>query len=206
MRQTARHTQPPSIAAWLVELFASADHAETLLGDLSEGFSDIALKSGVLSARGWYWRQSTKTIFHLAGVAFRKAPWSIAGAVFLGFVLRRLGFSLLVAVVRMQRPYANLHFGLMTADILIARLLEMTFIGCIVAAVAKRREIIATIVLITASATVFGFVAFLFMRNLPSQMPWIFLLRNFENWIAILLGSILVRVLRSASQRQHPTP
>lgn len=63
---------------------------------------------------------------HAAGAAFRVAPWSLTGAALFGFVLRRLGFSLLVALVRMQRPYFNQHSGQVPWDILIARIVEMT--------------------------------------------------------------------------------
>ncbi len=38
---------PPRIASWLVELFASAEQAESILGDLSEEFSDLASRSGI---------------------------------------------------------------------------------------------------------------------------------------------------------------
>lgn len=94
--------------------------------DLHEEFSGLASRSGVVFARRWYWRQAGKTIARVAGAALRVAPWSLTGAALFGFVLRRLGFSLLVALVRMQRPYFNLHSGQVTWDILIARIVEMT--------------------------------------------------------------------------------
>jgi hypothetical protein len=62
MRQTEPRTRPPRLAAWLVNLFASVEDAESILGDLHEEFSDIVSKSGVVPARRWYWRQSVKTI------------------------------------------------------------------------------------------------------------------------------------------------
>lgn len=201
---------PPRLAAWLVDLFAPADHAGPILGDLGEEFSDIATKSGVVSARRWYWRQAGKTIAHLASAALRVTPWSLPGAVLLGFVLRRLGFSLLVALVRMQR-YFVVHYELVTWCILIARIVEMTLIGCVVAAVAKGREIIATMVLIIASLAVVGLNLFQLTQNPPPQMPipipWTaVLLPNFEDWMLILLGGILIRKIRSASPGQHYAP
>jgi len=39
MTQTAADTRPPGLAAWLVELFASPEQAESILGDLSPRIS-----------------------------------------------------------------------------------------------------------------------------------------------------------------------
>jgi hypothetical protein len=210
--------RPPRVAAWLVDLFASADHAESLLGDLSEEFSDIASKSGVVCARRWYWRQAAKTIAHLAGVGFRLAPWSLTGAVLLSFALRWFDSSLpertIITILRAQRPYSDLHYDLyvwlVTWGIPIAGVVEMTLIGCVVAAVAKGREIVATVVLgMVSSAVMVGLLFFLRTLELPRPIPipWNFLLlRNFENWMGFVLGGILIRKIRSASVRQHSTP
>jgi hypothetical protein len=92
MMSHAPVVRPPRVATWLVDLFASDEHAESLPGDLLEEFSDLASKSGVASARRWYWRQSVKTIVHLFATGFRAAPWSIVGAVIGGYLL--LGFGL----------------------------------------------------------------------------------------------------------------
>jgi hypothetical protein len=82
--------QPPLIAVWLIRLFAFAEGAESILGDLLEEFSLLASKSGVSTARNWYWRQTIKTVPRLAGFAFRTAPWAIVTAVVGGLVLRFL--------------------------------------------------------------------------------------------------------------------
>ena len=66
--------QPPRIATWLIGLFTSDNEAEAIPGDLLEEFSHLASKAGVAIARRWYWRQTGKTITHLAGGAFRSAP------------------------------------------------------------------------------------------------------------------------------------
>jgi hypothetical protein len=204
--------RPPRLAAWLVDLFASADHAESLLGDLSEEFSDITSKSGVVCARRWYWRQAATTIADLSGVGFRLAPWSLAGALLLGFALRWFGSSLperiIITILRAQRPYSDLHYDLyvwlVTWGIPIAGVAEMTLIGCIVAAVAKGREILATVVLGMVSSVTVGLLLFLQILELPLPIPWNFLLlRNFENWMGFVLGGILIRKIRSASVRLH---
>jgi hypothetical protein len=216
MRQTEPRTRPPRLAAWFVELSASAEQSESILGDLAEEFSDVASKSGVVSARRWYWRQSVKTIFHLAGAAFRSAPWSLAGIVLMGFLLKwfiaRLPEQLIVAILHTQRPYSNLHYDLyvwlVTWGILILRVVQMTLIGCIVATVAKGKEIVAPVVLIIVSLVVVGSNFLLHILDLPPQIaiPWTFLLPNFANWMGILTGGILVRQIRSASLRRDATP
>lgn len=208
--------RPPWLAAWLVELFASPEQTESILGDLHEEFSDVASKSGLVSARHWYWRQGVRTIFCLAGAAFRGAPWLIAGAVLFGFVLRTLGFSLperiVVAILRAQRPYSNLHYNfyvwLVTWGIPIVRFVEMILIGCVVAAIAKGREVLTTMVLVIASSLFVGLNFFLWTHTRPQQIPfpWTFLLWNLENCVAILVGCILVRAIRSVLLRHHPTP
>jgi hypothetical protein len=83
--------QPPFLATWLLELFAPEEHTESIAGDLLEEFSSLQAKSGVASARRWYWRQSTKTVVRLIGNGFRIAPWSIIGVVLGGFLLLRFG-------------------------------------------------------------------------------------------------------------------
>jgi hypothetical protein len=217
MTNLSASARPPLLAAWLVGLFASADHAEALLGDLTEEFSDIASKSGVVCARRWYWRQAAKTIAHLASVGFRSAPWSLTGAVLLGFALRWFGSSLperiIITILRAQRPYSDLHYNLyvwlLTWGIPIAGVAEMTLIGCIVAAVATGREIVATVVLGMVSSVTVGLLLFLQILEvpLPISIPWNFLLlQNFENWMGFVLGGILIRKIRSASVRQHSTP
>src|SRR5260370_26467355 len=144
MRQ-ACFVRPPRIAAWLVELVAPRRDAESILGDLFEEFSDLASKSGLASARRWYWRQSVKTIAHLVGAGFRVAPWIIAAAVVMGFLLLRFGSGLpeklVVALLRTQRPYSNTRVDayvlFLAWGILIGRLIESMIIGCIVAFAAR---------------------------------------------------------------------
>ena len=66
MTSKADFVQPPRIAVWLVNLFTPAKETESIPGDLLEEFSQLASKSGVTVARSWYWRQTAKTIAHLA--------------------------------------------------------------------------------------------------------------------------------------------
>jgi len=216
MRQTEPRTRPPRLVAWLVELFASTNQSESILGDLHEEFLDISSESGVVAARRWCWRQGVKTIAHLAGAAFRDAPWSFAAFVFLGFLLRWFGAALparaIVAILRAQRPYSNGHYDfylwLVTWGIPTARVVEMTLIGCIIAAIARGKEIVVTTAVIVISVAVVGWNFFLHTRNLPPQIPipWGFLLANLANWAATLLGAVIIREIRSLSLRLHSTP
>jgi hypothetical protein len=194
----------------------SSEQAESILGDLAEEFSDIASKLGVASARRWYWRQSLKTIAHLAGSSFRTAPWSLAGVVLLGFLLRWFSAvfpeRVVIAILRAQRPYSNLHYDfyvwLVTWGIPIARVVEMTLIGCIIAAIARGKEMAATITVVAISVVIVGWNFFLVTRNLPPQipLPWGFLLGSLANWVATLLGAVIIREIRSLSLRLHSTP
>lgn len=207
---------PPRIASWLVQLFAPAEHAESILGDLLEEFSDLASRSGLASARRWYWRQGVKTIAHLAGNSFRDAPWSYAAFVLLGFLLRWFGAALperaIVAILRAQWPYSNGHYDfyvwLVTWGIPMARIVEMTLIGCIIAAIARGKEVVVTTAVIAISVVIVGWNFFLLTRNLPPQIPipWGFLLASLANWVATLLGAVIIREIRSLSLRLHSTP
>ena len=213
MRHATPRPRPPRFGAWLVSLFGSSQQAESILGDLAEEFSDIASKSGVASARRWHWRQSLKTIAHLAGSSFRTAPWSIAGVVLLGFLLRRFDFQLperiIVAILRAQRPYSNLHYGvyvwLVTYGIPIVGIIQMILIGCIVAAFAKGREIVATTTLSIVSPFAF-LLHFLLVGGQWSNSIFIFpsrfLIIQVENLVGLVIGGVFVHELRSVVGRR----
>jgi vacuolar-type H+-ATPase subunit I/STV1 len=209
--------QPPLIASWLVELFAPAEHAESILGDLLEEFSDLVSKSGLASARSWYWQQSAKTAVHLFGAGFRTAPWSIVAIVLGGYLLLAFGASrpwvedAIVGVIQFRRHhvtpyYPNLETYLfwLNTSILIGRLLMSLFIGCFVAAVAKGREIVATMTLgFIWMAMVVKAILVLVTRHWPEQaflLP--FLVDQFCSSSLIVMGGIIVRESRSAMSRR----
>lgn len=208
MMQADKRPRPPRIAAWFVEVVASVEHAESILGDLHEEFSDIASKSGTFAARQWYWRQGLKTIFHGVASAFLTAPWSLAGVVLFGFLLRGFSFSLpeslAVAILRTQRPYSNHHvmayMNFLTYGTLIARVLTSALIGCVVAFFAKTREVVATVSLaLIVSALIGNAFVHLAMRG-PLDFVWMFW--SFADPWAIVLGGVIVRQIRSASARR----
>jgi biotin transporter BioY len=156
--------RPPRIASWLVDLFTPSEQAESIVGDLLEEFSEVAAKSGVASARRWYWRQSVESIAHLIGTGFRVAPWTIAGAVVVGILLRRFGSGLtehaIEAFFDRYPIFAHHHWHVyvfcVTHGILIGSLIEAMLIGCIVATAAKGREMVATMTLTVLLVALIG--------------------------------------------------
>lgn len=217
MRHAIRSPRPPRLAAWFVDLFAPAERAESVLGDLHEEFSDIAQKSGVVPARRWYWRQSVKTIFHLFGAALRNAPWSLASIVLVGFLMDWFSFSatlperVIMAILRAQRPYSNLHYGfyvwLINYGIAIACVGTSLLVGCVVAVLAKGREVVAALMLIVVRS-VPSVLLFLFVyeRNVGREPSFHVVFHFFVfRWVldisGILVAGVLVRKLRSVSLR-----
>jgi hypothetical protein len=151
--------QPPRFAVWLVDLFTPYEQAESISGDLLEEFNDLVLKSGATFARRWYWRHTVKTVANLVSSGFRVAPWRIAGAVLLGHLLLWYGFVLpekaIVAVLRIFPVYPNYDHKNIVAlwmfwvplAIQIGWFIVAIFVGCLVAAAAKGREMVATMTL-----------------------------------------------------------
>lgn len=195
MRQMPPRILEPRLAAWLIDLFASEGQAESILGDLHEEFSDLVIKRGSVYARRWYWRQSVKSIFHLTRAAIC-APRSIAGVVLFGFLLR--WFSATVpgqvvdGILRMQRPYSNLHYGryvwLLTYGTPLIDGLWNMLIGSIVAVLAKGKELVATITLGIVFAAPIDWLLFLLLaRTAP---PW-----RVVPSLASVLSSLAVNIL-----------
>jgi hypothetical protein len=220
MTSQAGFVQPPRIAAWLVTLFTPAEQAESILGDLLEEYSHVLSKSGVAFARSWYWRQTVKTIAHLAGAGFRGAPWSTAAAVAGGCLLMRFGLMFYgqameavldrfgvyehLSDLGRQQPSANVAAAYMfwiTRGMLIGRVLVAMLAGGIVAAAAKGREMAATMALglflsalgvagCLMAVAGTGDYEFLFLWALPAV---------FADSIPIVVGGAIVRMHRLAA-------
>jgi hypothetical protein len=211
MMSPARFGRPPRIAIWLVDLFIPDEQAESIPGDLLEEFTDLAAKSGVASARKWYWRQSVKTIAHLSGTGFRDAPWLIAGLVLIGLWLMlsslRLPELAIVAVLRrypIHVEISELWNVWVPLGIEFGRVIVAMFAGCIVAVAAKRREIVATVTL----AFIFGALAVVayLMWSARHRSGYAFMLptlvTQLASAIAIVIGGGIVRKFRSALSRR----
>ena len=205
MTSQAHFVQPPRIAVWFVNLFTPAEEAEAILGDLVEEYSHLASKSGVAFARSWYWRQTFKTIVHLVGTGFRVAPWSTTAGVVGGFLLLRfvsgLPDKLLSAVTDRYLVFWSTHFKAyiwLLNGMLIEHYIALMFVGCVVALVAKGREMVATMTLSLVLGAL-GVVASLVIVAktgddwLLSRLPW-----HFADSFAIVVGGAIVRTRRSA--------
>jgi len=216
MRQTP-DARPPLIAAWLIELVTPHEQAESIPGDLLEEFSELASKSGLASARRWYWRQSVNTIAHLAGAGFRVAPWSIAGAVVMGYLLRWFSAGLpeqvIVGVLHFRRhhvtpyytwPQAQTYLLWLNSGIWIGHLLLSLFIGCFVAVVARGSEMVAATALglLCGAMNGVGFLVLVARHSPENAYLAPFLVHQFASSIMIVIGGVIVRESRSAMARR----
>jgi len=211
MTSQPHFVQPPRIAVWLLNLFALGEEAESIQGDLLEEFSLLTSKSGVASARRWYWRQTMKTVPQLAGVGFRTAPWMTTAAVVGGFLLRKLLGPLveppIFAVLERYRVFEH-HFGtymfFASTGIDIGHLITFLFIGFAVALVSRQREMVATITLglIYGAMAAGGFIYAVTKTGndaLLWRLTWIF-----ADAFAIVTAGAVVRTHRLAAT-SHPS-
>jgi hypothetical protein len=190
-----------------LSIIGSADQAESILGDLEEEFSDIASKSAAVSARRWYWRQSLKTMAQLAGAGVRNAPWPLAGLVLVGFLLHWFSAGLpkrvIVAILRTDWLYSNLHhdfyISFLSYGFPIARDIQSILLGCLVAAFARQREVIATTALSVLGSASIGLLFFDTSGHWSRfAYSWPFLIMQLLNQLAIVLGGVIVREIRLA--------
>jgi hypothetical protein len=197
--------RPPSIATWLVNLFAPAE-GESILGDLLEEYSDVSSKSGVTFAQRWYWRQTRRTIAHLVGNAFRAAPWLIAAIVIGGLLLNRFVSELperaIFAVLRRGQTFDH-HFSayvfFATDGIAIGHVIASLCVGCVVALAAKGREMVASTVLGLVLCAMTGVAVLVWLAKGQPFMLWM-LPWNVADWLAIMIGGAMVRMRRLAAK------
>jgi hypothetical protein len=205
-----RNIQPPCMAAWLVGLFTCDKEDQAVPGDLLEEFSQLAGKSGVALARRWYWRQTARTITHLAGAAFRSAPLMMAAVVAGGFLLHGFVSGLpdkfLSVVTDRYLVFWSGHFQAylwVLNGMLIEHLVLSMFVGCIVALVAEGREIVATMTL----ALVFGAMsaaAFLWVATHGPMYGVGWMLWSCADPFAIVVGGVIVRTRRLRNHGSSP--
>jgi hypothetical protein len=208
MTSAADFVQPPRLASWLLNLFTPPDGEESILGDLLEEFSLLASKSGVAFARRWYRRQAVKTIAHIFGTTFRVAPWSTASVVVGGFLLHRfvsgLPNRLLSAVTDEYLFYWSAHFQAyiwILKGMWPAQLILSMFVGCMVAFVAKGREMVATMTIALVPFALIGAASVWVATHGVMGVAW--MLWSCADPCAVVLGGAIVRMLRS---RAKPLP
>lgn len=205
MTSQAFFVPPPRIAVWLVNQFTPVEETESILGDLLEEFSHLASKSGVAVARSWYWRQTVKTIVHLAGTGFRVAPWSTTAAILGGWLLLRfvsgLPDQVLSAVTDRYLTYWSTHFKIYmfwaTDGMLIGHLIGSMLVGCVVALAAKGREMVATTTLGLIQGALLGAALLWVAGHGPMDTGW--MLWSCARPFAIVVGGAIVRRSRSAT-------
>jgi hypothetical protein len=206
----ASSVQPPRVAVWLLDLFTPYEQTESIPGDLLEEFSDVAAKSGVAHARRWYWRQSVRTIFHLVRSGFRVAPWSIAGVVLGGWLLELAVYWItekaVDTILHNYQVYIHIdaYVFFLLYGILIELLIEPLLVGCIVAATAKGREMVATMTLSFSIWAIDGVLLARSRHHWPMTnfqlMP--LLVAIFVSPVMYVIGGGIVRMTRSPMSRR----
>jgi hypothetical protein len=206
--------QPPRIATRLIGLFTSDNEAEAIPGDLLEEFSHLASKSGVAIARRWYWRQTGKTITHLAGGAFRSAPWFTAALVVGGFLLHgflnALPDKVLSEVTDRYLAFWSSHFQAymwVLNGMMIAHLMASLLVGSMVALAAKGREMVATLTLVLVycgmGGVALGGAALVWVAtHRPMNVAW----PLWADPFAIMMGGLIVRTRRAQGRDSLPKP
>ena len=212
-RQTV---QPPSVAAWLVDLFVIEEQAGTQ-EQILDKFSEMALRCGTGPARRWYWRQSANSITGLIGTGFRTAPWLIVGTALGGALplqmctssLQREITAILHPLNHHVRPYydskgASRYFLWLKNTVLIGSLIESQIVGGLVGVAAKRREMMAAMTLsfvsLVMTATIFWVLVSIHKPVNPVLFPKI-MIEQLSSLFMITIGGIIVREMRSAATR-----
>lgn len=215
MSRRAQTVQPHRIAAWLVGLFIVEEQTGTQEQNLNEAPSDSASRLGAGRSRRWYWSQSLKIIAGLVGRGFRTAPWLIVGTALGGALLLQFATGNLQRVIMEFIDLLNDHvtpyydskgaanqMAWMYYTVFVGSLLESLLVGCFVALVAKRREMIAAIALsfvsLVMTATTFWESVAAHNGADPALFPRI-MIHQFGASFLIVLGGIIVREMRSAA-------
>lgn len=216
--------QPPFIPSHLVRLFVCGQNAEAIAGDLAEEFAELVSTEGIEHARRWYWRQSIKTVVNLIVARFRTAPWMMVTTIIGGFVL--LGFAMRIdslpslslpermidAVVGQPYTWPPMPFfpWLVDGAGLALRLIIAVSVGCIVALIAKRKEMIATTALGFLCGALCSIQLPLFFARFASTHSypplWFAAISNFVYPPALVLGGIVVCLARSRAALSKTEP
>ena len=211
MTPTDRVAHPPRLATWLVDLFASAREADVILGDLHEEFTAVFARDGRTQARRWYWRQSMRTIAHLAVGPFRGKPWPTFGIGVAGLALTwplfwATSFASRAIVVRYP------VYDYVSAQLFweINSLLPSFIAGWVIARVARNRPMTAALSIVLAMAVLMAVVDPIVVSVLdprPERTVGSFALRAVSGLLTFGLPVIGGAVIgRKLTWRSHPEP
>jgi hypothetical protein len=194
----------PQLAEWLISLFVSVEEAESILGDLQEEFLQIRSKAGARAARRWYSRQMRRTVAHLFLSGLRTSPLTWA-AVIGGLFLLRFTHSapdwLLSQLTDKYLTYWSNHFAAylwLLKVMWIEYLATSLFTGCMVALLAKGREVVATSTL----GLILGGMALVSVTVVAATGHFVSfwgLIMTFIDGVALVFGGVIVRRHRSAA-------
>lgn len=149
-------TLPPGVAAWFVELFASPQEADGIVGDLAEEFSASVARDGDKEARRRYRRQAWRTIRDLAVTPWIRRPWSHAGIACSGLLLIvGMGFAGLEAARSIVARYPVYHYvpaSLYWGAVDLVPALMTGFIVALIAPALRFRPMSAALALVAATA------------------------------------------------------
>lgn len=208
MIRQSHFAQPPSVAVWLISMFGASKEGESILGDLVEEFSVLASKSGVTFARNWFWRQTIKTLPHLARFGFGAAPWKTTAALVGGYLLRKLvgplvgkvTFAMLERFQAFFGHHTSVYLFFASTGIDIEHLVSFLLIGIVIAFAAKENEMLTTttLALIFAGIAVVG-STYAAIRSGNVVLLWR-LTWYFADSLAIVVGGAIVRMRRLAAR------
>ena len=198
--------EPPRIAAWLLRLHTPADAEESILGDLLEEFSGLAVAPGRGFARSWYWRQTLKTIADAFGNALRAAPWLllvtvVGGFWSIGFATRSSlhAMQVLLDAHRIYELHPDAYLFWMKFPMEMGRVIMCSVIGALVAFAAKRIEMVAVTILALVQIVLFLAGAAVLIAGGRDWLHWFLVMLpwNGLSFLATLAGGAIVRTGRS---------
>jgi hypothetical protein len=175
------------------------------MGDLLEEFSALVIKSGLAFARGWYWRQTLRTVAHAGGNAVSSAPWlmlvAILGGLWLiGFATRSSahGMHTFLDAHRLYESHPDAYLFWSKFPLKIGRVIVCGLVGAIVALAAKRMEMIAVIAISLVQIALFLTAV---VAAIARGEPWFHWFIAMLQWnglcsIAIVVAGLVVRTCR----------
>jgi hypothetical protein len=195
------------VAAWLVELFASPQEADGLLGDLAEEFSAVVARDGRTGGRRHYRRHAWRTIRDLAVAQWWTRPRSSAAIAVAGLLLATgigpagmlvTGPTNLVARTLVTR-YPIYHYVSASAFWAIVLILPSLLIGFLIALLARTinfRAMSAALAFVMAIAILHAVEApiamWLFGPPYPAQITLSHVLARWVQGVVQFGGSAIV--------------